>query len=124
MPKRARGAAGPEEQESTANEVTRIVEVCNSVDPRPRLALLARILGEKLPLKVARARRRAETRDSFLGGSLHEQSGRSWPYLEMTMDSHYVGRRLCTRIGPRTCEEARDSEKRKFALYNYKPALE
>ena len=97
--------------------------VCDSVDPGPRLALLARILVEKPPPKVARARRRAKTRDSFLGGSLHEQSGRSWSYLEMPMNSHYVGRRLCTRIGPRTCAEARDSEKGKFALYNYKPAL-
>ena len=51
--------------------------VCNSVDQEPRLALLAGILGEKLPPKVAGGRRRAETRDSFLGGSLHEQSGRS-----------------------------------------------
>ena len=41
----------------------------------------------------------------------------------MPMDSHYVGRHLCTRIGPRTCAEARGSEKGKFAIYNYKPAL-
>ena len=40
------------------------------------------------------------------------------------MNSHYVGRRFCTRIGPRTYAEARGSEKGKFALYNYKPALE
>ena len=98
--------------------------VCNYVDPGPRLALLARILGEKPPPKVARARRRAETRDSFLGGSLQWQNGGSWSYLEMPMDSHYVGRHFCTRIGPRTYAEARGSKKRKFALYNYKPALE
>ena len=98
--------------------------VCNSVDPGPRLALLARILGEKQPLKVARARCRAETRDSFLGGSLHEQSESSWSYLKVPMNSHYVGRRLCTFIEKRKYAEARGSEKRKFALYNYKPALE
>ena len=56
MPKRARGAAGPGEEESTANEVARIVGVCNSFDPGPRLALVARILGEKQIPKVARAR--------------------------------------------------------------------
>ena len=66
MPKRARGDAGPGEQQCTANEVARIVGVCDYVDPAPRLALLARILGEKQAPKVARARRRAETRDSFL----------------------------------------------------------
>ena len=98
--------------------------VCNSVDPGPRLALLARILVEKPPPKVARARCRAETRDSFVEGSLHGQSGRSWTYLEMPMNSHYVGGRFCTRIGPRKYAEARGSEKRKFALYNYKPPLE
>ena len=104
--------------------MARIVGVCDSVDPGPRFALLARILAEKPPPEVARARRRAETRDSFLRGSSQQQNGRYWSYLKMPMDSHYVGRRLCTRIGPRTCAEARDSEKGKFALYNYKPALE
>ena len=103
--------------------MARIVGVCNSVAPEPRLALLAHILVEKPPPKVARARWRLEPRDSFLGGSSHEQSGRPWSYLEMPMDSHYVGRRFCTRIGPRKYAEARGSEKRKFALYNYKPAL-
>ena len=98
--------------------------VCNSVDPDPRLALLARILVEKPPPKVARARWRAETRDSFLGGSSHEQGGRPWSYLEVPMDSHYVGRRLRTRIGQRKYAEARDSQKGKLAKYNYKPALE
>ena len=97
--------------------------VCNSVAPEPRLALLAHILVEKPPPKVARVRRRAETRDSFFEGGLHEQSGRSWSYLEMPINSHYVGRRLCTRIGQRKYAEARGSEKGKFALYNYKPAL-
>ena len=29
------------------------------------------------------------------------------------MDSHYVGRRLCTLFWPRTCMEARDSEEGK-----------
>ena len=101
-----------------------IVGECTSVVPGPRLALLARILVEKQVPKVARARWRAETRDSFLGGSLHQQSGRYWSYLEVPMDFHYVGRRLCTHIGPRTCAEARDSEKGKFAMYNYKPPLE
>ena len=97
--------------------------VCNSVDPGPRLALLGRILGEKLPPKVARARRRMETRDSFLEGSLHEQSGRSWSYLGMPMNSHYVGRRFYAAKGQRTCAVARGSEKAKLAMYNYKPAL-
>ena len=123
MPKRARGAAGGGEEQSTANEVARIDGGCNSVDRGPHLALLARIWGEKPPPKVARARWRAETRDSFLEGSLQWQSGRSWSHLEMPMDSHYVGRHLCTRIGQRKYAEARGSEKRKFALYNYKPAL-
>ena len=86
--------------------------------------VLGPILVEKPPPKVARARRRAETRDSFVEGSLHGQSGRSWPYLKMPMNSHYVGRRLCTLFWPRTCAEARGSEKGKFALYNYKPAVE
>ena len=86
--------------------------VCDSVDPGPRLALLARILGEKPPPKVARARRRAETRDSFLEGSLHEQDGGSWSYLKVSMNSHYVERHLCTRIGPRTYAEARGPENR------------
>ena len=98
--------------------------VCNSVVPGPRLALLARILGEKPPPKVGRGRRRAETRDSFLGGSIHEQSGRSLSYLEMSMNSHYVGRHLCVAVGQRKYAEARGSEKRKLAMYNYKPALE
>ena len=124
MPKRARGAAGPGEEESTANEVARIVGVCNSVASEPRLALLAHILVEKPPPKVARARWRLEPRDSFLGGSSQRQSGRYWSYLEVPMNSHYVGRCLCTLIGPRTYAEARGSEKGKFALYNYKPALE
>ena len=103
--------------------MARIVGGCDSVDPGPRLALLARISVEKPPLKVARRRRRAETRDSFLEGSLHEQSGGSWSYLEIPMDSHYVGRQLYAAVGQRTCAEARGSEKGKFALYNYKPAL-
>ena len=97
--------------------------VCNSVAPEPRLALLAHILVEKPPPKVARARWRLEPRDSFLGGSLHEQSGRSWSYLEMSINSHYVGRHLCTHIGQRKYAEARGSEKRNSALYNYEPAL-
>ena len=97
--------------------------VCNSVVPGPQLALLARILVEKPPPKVTRARWRLEPRDLFLGGSLDEQSGRSWSYIEMPINSHYVGRRLCTRIGQRKYAEARGSRKGKFALYNYKPAL-
>ena len=52
MPKRARGAAGRGEEESTANEVARIVGVCHSVDLGPRLALLALILVEKQVPKV------------------------------------------------------------------------
>ena len=92
--------------------------------PGPRPALLARILGAKQLPREDRARWRVEVRDSFLGGSLYGQSGRSWSYLKMPMDSHYVGRRFCTRIGPRKYAEARGSEKRKFALYNYKPAVE
>ena len=103
--------------------MARIVGVCDSVDPGPRLALLARILVEKPPPKVARARWRLEPRDSFLGGSLHKQSGRYWSYLKIPMDSHYVGRRLYTRFWPRTCAMARGSEKRNLALYNYKPPL-
>ena len=39
------------------------------------------------------------------------------------MDSHYVGRRLCAAMEQRKYAEARGSEKGKFALYNYKPAL-
>ena len=97
--------------------------VCNSVDPGPRLALLARILVAKPPPKVARAQWRAETQDLFLGGSLHEQRGSSWSYLEVPMDFNYVGRRLYAAVGQRKYAEARGSEKGKFALYNYKPAL-
>ena len=97
--------------------------VCDSVDPEPRLALLARVLVEKPPRKVARARWRAETRDSFLGGSLHKQSGSSWSYLKMPMNSHYVGHQFCMPVGQRKYAEARGSEKGKFALYNYKPPL-
>ena len=97
---------------------------CDFVDPEPRLALLAHILGEKLPPEVARARQRAETRDSFLEGSLHEQSGRSWSYLKMPMNSHYVGRHFCTAVGQRKYAEVRDSEKGNLAMYNYKPPLE
>ena len=40
------------------------------------------------------------------------------------MDSHYVGRHLYAAVGQRKYAEARDSEKRKFAMYNYKPPLE
>ena len=97
--------------------------VCNSVAPEPRLALLAHILVEKPPPKVARARWRLEPRDSFLGGSLHEQRGRSWSYLKMPMNSHYVERRLYAAVGQRKYAEARGSEKRNSALYNYKPPL-
>ena len=103
--------------------MTDIVGIYQEMEREVTLGVLAHILVEKLPLKVARVRRRAETWDSFLGGSLHKQSGRSWSYLKMPMNSHYVGRQICTRIGPRTCAEARDSEKGKFAMYNYKPAL-
>ena len=98
--------------------------VCDSVVPGPRFALLARILGEKPPPKVARVRSRAETRDSFLEGSLQSQSGRCWSYLKMPMNSHYVGRRLYAAVGQRKYTEVRGSKKGKFALYNYKPALE
>ena len=98
--------------------------VCDSVDPGPRLALLARILVEKPPPKVARARWRVETRDSFLEGSPQRQNGRSWSCLGMPMDSCYVGRHLYAAVGQRKYAEARGSEKRKFAMYNYKPALE
>ena len=98
--------------------------ICHSIDPGPRLALLARTLVEKPPPKVACARWRLEPRDSFLGGSLHEQSGSSWSYLEMPINSHYVGRLFCTPVGQRKYAEARGSEKRKFAMYNYKPPLE
>ena len=97
--------------------------VGDSVDPGPRLALLARILVEKPPPKVARARCRAETRDSFLEASSQQRSGSSWSYIEMPMNSHYVGRLFCTRIGQRKYADARGSIKRKFALYNYKPPL-
>ena len=42
----------------------------------------------------------------------------------MPMDSHYVGRRLCTCIGPRTCAEARDSKGGKNPIYSYYHAVE
>ena len=42
----------------------------------------------------------------------------------MPIDFHYVGRRLCTRIGPRTCAEARGSEKGKNPIYSYYHAIE
>lgn len=40
------------------------------------------------------------------------------------MDSHYVGRHLCTRIGPRTCAEARDSKEGKNPINTYNHAVE
>ena len=98
--------------------------ICQEMELEVTFGVLGPILVEKPPPKVARARRRAETRDSFLEGSSQRRSGKSWSYLEMPMNSHYVGQRICARIGPRTCAEARGSKKRKFALYNYKPALE
>ena len=98
--------------------------ICQEMEQDVTLGVLAHILAEKPPPKVARARWRAETRGALLEGSLHKQSGRSWSYLKMPMNSHYVGRRLCTLFWPRTCAEARGSEKGKFALYNYKPAVE
>ena len=76
--------------------------ICQEMELEVILGVLAPILVEKPPPKVARVRGRAETRDSFLEGRLHEQSERSWSYLEMPMNSHYVGRQFCTRIGPRT----------------------
>ena len=97
--------------------------ICQEMELEVTFGVLGPILVEKPPPKVARARWRAETRDAVLEGSLDEQSGRSWSYLEVPMNSHYVGRRLCTLFWPRTCAEARGSEKGKFALYNYKPAL-
>ena len=97
--------------------------ICQEMDRVATLGVLAHVLVEKLPPKVASVRCRAETRDSFLEGSSHEQSGRSWSYLKMPINSHYVGRHLCVAMGQRKYAEARDSEKGKFALYNYKPAL-
>ena len=40
------------------------------------------------------------------------------------MNSHYVGRQFCTRIGPRTCAEARDSKGSKNPIYSYYHAVE
>ena len=40
------------------------------------------------------------------------------------MNSHYVARRLCTRIGPRTYAGARDSEEGKNPIINYFHASE
>ena len=97
--------------------------ICQEIEREVTFGVLAPILVEKPPSEVARVRRRAETRDSFLGGSLHEQSESSWSYLEVPMSFHYVGRHLCAAVGQRKYAEARGSEKRKFALYNYKPAL-
>ena len=76
------------------------------------------IWAKQLP-REDRARWRVETRDALLEGSLYEQSGRYWSYLEMPMNSHYVGRHLSTPVGQRKYAEARDSGKGKFALYNY-----
>ena len=77
------------------------------------LGVLGPILVEKPPPKVARARCRAETRDSFLEASSQQRSGRSWSYLEMPMNSYYVGRQFCTRICSRTYAVARASEEGK-----------
>ena len=79
-----------------------IVGICQEMDREVTLGVLGPILVKKHQPKGACVRRRAaETRHSFLGGSLHEQSGSYWSYLEVPMNSHYVGRRLCTRIGQR-----------------------
>ena len=40
------------------------------------------------------------------------------------MDSHYVERHLCTRIGPRTYAMARGSGKRKKVMFDYYYAVE
>ena len=40
------------------------------------------------------------------------------------MNSHYVGRRLCTRIVPRTCAGARASKHGKNPIYTYYHAIE
>ena len=42
----------------------------------------------------------------------------------MPMNSHYVGGRFCTRIGPRTCAEARGSKEGKNPIINYYHAVE
>ena len=97
--------------------------ICQEMDWEITLGVLGPIPVKKPQPKVACVRCRAETRDSFLGGSLHDQSGSSWSYLEMSMNSHYVGRRLCTRIGQRKYAEVRGSEKVKKVMYNYKPPL-
>ena len=98
--------------------------ICQEMELEVTFGVLGPILVEKPPPKVARARRRAETRDSFLEGSLHEQSGSSWSYLKMPMNSHYVGHHICTRIGQRKYAEARGSEKGKKVMYNYNHAVE
>ena len=87
------------------------------------LGVLVRTLAKKPPPEVARARRRAETRDSFLGGSLQQQSERSWSYLKMPMDSRYVERHLYAAVRQRKYVEARNKEKGNSAMYNYKPPL-
>ena len=51
--------------------------ICQEMELEVTFGVLGPILVEKPPPKVARARRRAETRDSFVEGSLHGQSGRS-----------------------------------------------
>ena len=101
-----------------------IVGICQEMDREVTLGVLGPILVKKHQPKGACVRRRAaETRHSFLGGSLHEQSGSYWSYLEVPMDFNYVGRRLYAAVGQRKYAEARGSEKRNSALYNYKPSL-
>ena len=63
-------ARGSIEYKSTANEVPNIVGICQEMEREVTFDVLGSILVEKPPPKVTRVRRRAETRDSFLEGSL------------------------------------------------------